>query len=68
MNTTTKKLEAPVADIEKANQVREASKSVAQAVRTLMAEWNDRGRTARALNIRYQWVRNVMVTPIGKKG
>lgn len=66
MIKTTAKLVAPTADVERAAQIRQASKSTAEAVRTIMAEWNDRGRTARALGIRYQWVRNVMITPLKK--
>lgn len=64
--TTTKKI-SPQSDLDRALEVRNSSKSMAEAVRTLHKEWgNDRGRISRALNIRYQWVRNVLITPVRK--
>jgi hypothetical protein len=69
MNTKSHKIVATQADLEHAAETRAAAKSMAEAIRSLAAEWGgtDRGRIARALNIRYQWVRNVLNTPITKK-
>ena len=36
-------------------------------VRYLSAEGFDRGDISRTLNIRYQWVRNVLITPLKSK-
>jgi hypothetical protein len=38
--------------------------STAAKVRTLNAAGMSRGDISRALNIRYQWVRNVLITPL----
>jgi len=38
--------------------------STAARVRLLAGEKMSRGDIARVLNIRYQWVRNVLVTPL----
>jgi DNA-binding NarL/FixJ family response regulator len=39
----------------------------ASKIRYLASEGMDRGTIARALNIRYQWVRNVLITPLKNK-
>jgi len=36
----------------------------ASKIRYLLSEGYDRGDVARILNIRYQWVRNVAITPL----
>ena len=36
-------------------------------IRLLDAEGHSRGDIARILNIRYQWVRNVLITPLKSK-
>jgi hypothetical protein len=51
--------------INKALQERlDACTSTAQRVRMLNAEGMSRGDISRALNIRYQWVRNILITPL----
>jgi len=69
MQVTHAKLVAPAADLAKAKEIRATAKSTAEAVRALAKLWGatDRGRIARALEIRYQWVRNVLITPTAKK-
>jgi hypothetical protein len=42
----------------------DACTSTAQRVRLLNSEGMSRGDISRALNIRYQWVRNVLITPL----
>jgi aminoglycoside phosphotransferase len=41
--------------------------STAARVRYLASEGLDRGDISRVLNIRYQWVRNVLITPLKGK-
>jgi DNA-binding NarL/FixJ family response regulator len=40
----------------------------ASKIRYLLGEGMDRGDVARVLNIRYQWVRNVAITPLKNQG
>jgi hypothetical protein len=42
----------------------DACTSQAARIRLLLSEGMSRGDTARALGIRYQWVRNVAITPL----
>lgn len=42
--------------------------STAAKVRYLHSEKFERGDIARILDIRYQWVRNVLITPLKKVG
>ena len=70
MSNLSKKIQAPQSDLDQAKKVlSDNGGKIAPTVRALAALWgqNDRGRIGRALNIRYQWVRNVLVTPVTKK-
>jgi DNA-binding transcriptional regulator YiaG len=42
----------------------DAMTQMASRIRFLLAEGLSRGDVARVLNIRYQWVRNVAITPL----
>jgi hypothetical protein len=42
----------------------DAMTQMASRIRFLLAEGLSRGDVARILNIRYQWVRNVAITPL----
>lgn len=52
----TKETEAKLAALE----------TTSAKIRFLHAEGHDRGDISRILNIRYQWVRNVLITPLKK--
>jgi hypothetical protein len=54
--TLSKQVEAKLAELT----------STASKVRYLDGEGFPRGDIARILNIRYQWVRNVLITPLKK--
>ena len=41
---------------------------VASKIRFLSSEGMSRGDIARVLSIRYQWVRNVLITPLKNQG
>lgn len=45
-----------------------AYKTKSEAIRALAAQGKSRGEIAKLLNIRYQHVRNVLVTPLKKQG
>jgi hypothetical protein len=64
----TQKKITPEADVQHAAEVLSRHNGVkSPAIRELLGEWaGDKGRVARALNIRYQHVRNVAITPIKK--
>lgn len=64
MNT---KKAAPKLDTAIAKKLEELT-STAAKVRYLASEKFDRGDIARILDIRYQWVRNVLITPLKKQG
>ncbi len=67
MTTTTNKKAAP--KIATALQAKlDACTTTAAKIRLLDAEKMAKGDIARALNIRYQWVRNVLNTPLKKEG
>lgn len=58
------------ADMAHAKSLMEANGNNKSAViRLLLTEWGAkaRGRIAKSLDIKYQFVRNVAVTPVGKK-
>jgi hypothetical protein len=57
----TKKTTTVSADLQKKI---DALTSTAARVRFLLSEGHSRGDVARILNIRYQWVRNVAITPL----
>lgn len=42
------------------------SKTTSAAIRRLNEQGKSRGEIAKMLGIRYQWVRNVLITPIKK--
>ena len=63
-----KKLEAK-ALVSKADEAEySALTSTAARVRWLTAKGHSRGDIARFLDIKYQWVRNVQITPLKKQG
>jgi hypothetical protein len=65
--TSSRKLSAPQSDIEYANQILESNNGNKSAtIRTLFSENWTRSRIALSLNIRYQHVRNVLITPVKK--
>ena len=46
----------------------DAVETTSGKIRLLAAEGFPRGDIARVLNIRYQWVRNVLITPLKNQG
>lgn len=46
----------------------DALSTTSAKIRFLNAQGLSRGAIAKALNIRYQWVRNVLITPLKKQG
>lgn len=63
--TTSNKKTAPKLD-KKTQDALDACTTTASRIRLLAAMNMPKGDIARALNIRYQWVRNVMNTPLKK--
>lgn len=61
MSNTKKAASALSADLQKKI---DSLTSTASRVRFLNAEGHPRGDIARILGIRYQWVRNVLITPL----
>lgn len=49
------------------NKLMEELKSKSAVIRFLDAEGHKRGAIAKFMGIKYQFVRNVLITPIGKK-
>lgn len=64
MKTDTKTVETKVFD--KAAYIKEAGGTISAAIRKLTVEGKTRGEISKLLEIRYQWVRNVLITPIKK--
>lgn len=54
-------------DGSKAKEVIEAHGGISKAMRALAAEGHKYGAISKILNKRYQHVRNVLITPVGKK-
>lgn len=67
--TADKKVETvkDVFDGLKYDELRETHKSKSGVIRFLATLTKDRGKIAKFMGIKYQFVRNVLVTPIGKK-
>lgn len=65
-NATTKKAAPKIATALQAKL--DACTTTAAKIRLLDAEKMAKGDIARALNIRYQWVRNVLNAPLKKEG
>jgi hypothetical protein len=61
----TKPVERPM-DGSKAKEIIEEYGGISKAMRALAAEGRKHGEIAKILNKRYQHVRNVMITPVGK--
>lgn len=65
MMTTNKKI-APKLN-KSQSEALEALDTMSAKIRYLNSEGMSRGDIARTLNIRYQWVRNVLITPLKKE-
>lgn len=67
--TIDKKVETvkDVFDGLKYDELREIHKTKSAMIRHLATLTQDRGKIAKFMGIKYQFVRNVLVTPIGKK-
>lgn len=66
-NETTKTVEQkPVSTFNAAKFINEHGGTKSGAIRALIASGKSRGEVAKLLDIRYQHVRNVMITPIKK--
>lgn len=61
--TITKEALKPVA-FDKGSYIKNHGNTTSGAIRALEAEGKSRGEIAKLLGIRYQWVRNVLITPI----
>lgn len=62
MKTETATKQVPAFD--KAAYIKEAGGTISAAIRKLDVEKKTRGEIAKLLEIRYQWVRNVLITPV----
>lgn len=63
MSNTKKVTVAKSDELEALSQM----KTMSEKIRYLAATGYDRGDISRILDIRYQWVRNVLITPMKKK-
>jgi len=64
-NTAETVAEVKIASVEELDA--QGFKTTAAKIRHLSAQGMARGAIAKHLGIRYQWVRNVLITPIGAK-
>jgi hypothetical protein len=68
MTKMTKTEEQNTTIVNRIDSTLESLPTTSSKIRFLHSEGFDRSQISKILNIRYQWVRNVLITPLKKNG